>query len=65
MVQRFISKIFGMDNWEREAQILKNTIGDDEPPPGEVPGEPPTPQSQQPAPGWQTQVEKGDEPVAH
>jgi hypothetical protein len=54
-----------MDNWEREAQILKNTIGDDEPPPGEAPGEPPTPHSQQPAPGWQTQVEKGDEPVAH
>jgi hypothetical protein len=63
MVQRFIAKIFGMETWAREAEILKNTTDDETPPPGELIGES-TPKAEQPAPGFVSQAES-DTPVAH
>jgi hypothetical protein len=63
VVQRFIAKIFGMNTWELEARILKNTTDDETPPPGEPIGEP-TLNAEQPAPGFVSQAES-DTPVAH
>jgi hypothetical protein len=63
MVQSFILKLFGMESWPREVQILKNTLDDETPPPGELPGQP-EPAAPQPAPGFVSQVEPNT-PVAH
>ncbi|MFL5760180.1 MAG: hypothetical protein ACJ789_10595 [Thermomicrobiales bacterium] len=63
MVQRWITKLFGMETWPREAQILKNTIDDDTPPPGDKFGAD-TPKAEQPAPGFTSQAEP-ETPIAH
>jgi hypothetical protein len=63
MVQRFILKLFGMETWEQQAKILKNTTDDETPPPGEPIGEA-TPKAEQPAQGFVSQAES-ETPVAH
>jgi hypothetical protein len=63
MVQRLIVKLFGFENWPRQAELLKNTTEDDTPPPGET-ATSDTPKAQQPAPGFVSQIE-GDAPTAH
>ncbi len=63
MVQRLIIKLFGFETWPREAELLKNTVDDDTPPPGETVFSD-SPKAQQPAPGFVSQIE-GDAPIAH